>query len=441
MAIDLDEALEIAAGISSVDPVAAYLETCAALLGVDAHFQPDRQATAPLVPDETVLQPLHDRGRIALFGTVQHWIRPPTPWRAAREHREAAAPLVNVYPPTPADQLDALGMLWDRGELPEARPVRRRDLPPVASAATLRIALCPLFCAGHPRFTVSPEGNRFTIDPRNVYSEPAELAASLAALAPELESAEVRLLVLPELSVTEAARAQLEAMLVASRSMVGVIAGSFHVWRDGHAAPFNESVFYLPHEIAWTHHKLGYFRVTDRDVAQLSAYFTQPLPTLQTRVVEGIRRGSVLHFWDTRIGRIALLICADAIAKESMIAAVERCCPDIVLLPSMSLKTKPFEQLAESLARRGVSVFYVNAGSVCQHRPTSLAAFVHLGLPTPRDAPFPRIRWIRNSAPKTYQGADRWIDAPNDQVQVLGNQDGIVLDLAQHLAWRPPPGQ
>jgi len=192
--------------------VTAYLEACAALVGIDTFFDPIRLVTAPALPEQTALQPLQDAGRIALFGTVHHWIRPRNPWRDARTDREVAAPLVNTYPPTPADRLDALGMIWDRGELPEVRPVRRRDLAP-SKRTSFRIALCPLFCDAHPRFAVSPEGNQFTIDATNAHSNPAALAEHLAVLAPQLESAEVQLLVLPELSVTEAARNQLTEIL------------------------------------------------------------------------------------------------------------------------------------------------------------------------------------------------------------------------------------
>jgi predicted amidohydrolase len=440
MAADLREALAIAMTVSSADPVAAYLGACAALLGVDTVFGADRLSTAQLLPAQTLLQPLQDQGRMALFGSVQHWIRPVNPWRTAREHREAVMPHVNIYPPRPSDQLDALGMVWDRGENPETRPVRRWDLPPMERSASFRIALCPMFCGAHPRFTVNPDGNRFTIDPTSAYSNPEALADYLTALAPQLESADVRLLVLPELSITEHARTQIAAMLVASRCMVGIVAGSFHIWRDGHAAPVNEAVFYVPDGIAWTHHKLGYFRVTDRNIRDLGKFFAQPLPLLETRVVEGIRRGSVLHFWDTRIGRIAVLICADAIARENMMSAIERCSPDLMLLPSLSMETGPFEQLGETLARRGISVFYVNAASACEISPKALAAFIHLGFPTPAAAPFSRIRWIRNDAPQAsrFKGQD-WEPAPWDQVEVLGNQEGIVIDLAAQLAWRPIP--
>jgi len=433
---DLDEALEIAARISGAEPVDAYLQACGALIGIDKHFTGDRGVTAALLPEATPLQPLKDQDRDALFGTMRHWIKPRTGWRAAREHREAEAPLVNVYPMMPAEHLDALGLIWDRSEAPETRPVWRRDLPAIASSSGFRIALCPLSCGGHPRFVVNPAGDQFTIDPSDAYANPAVLTQHLIDLGKHIEAARVQLLVLPELSVTEDARSQLEAMLADSHSLAGIVAGSFHVWRDGYAAPLNEAVFYVPQGVAWAHHKAGFFRVTDRDIAGLGAFFAQPLPTLKPQVIEGIRRGSVLHFWDTWMGRIAMMICADAIARENMIAAVERCRPDILLLPSMSMKTDPFEQLGESLARHGISVFYVNAGSLCQHTPAPVAAFVHLGLPAPSDAPPARIRWTRSTAPSVYRGKAGWMAASPADVQVLGNQDGIVIDLAAHLAWR-----
>jgi hypothetical protein len=440
VAYDLDEALELAAQISLADPVEAYLQVCGALIGVDEHLASDRNVTAALLPKATPLQPLNDQDqeRDALFGTMLHWIKPKTAWRAAREHRESEVPRVNVYPMMPAEHLDTLGLIWDRGEAPEARPVRRRDLPVTASSSGFRIALCPLSCGGHPRFIVNPAGDQFTVDPSNAYANPAMLSQHLIDLGKHLESARVQLLVLPELSVTETARGQLEAMLASSHSLAGIVAGSFHVWRDGHAAPFNEAVFHVPRDVAWAHHKAGFFRVTDRDVAELSEFFARPLPLLQPHVVEGIRRGSVLQFWDTRVGRIAMMICADAIAYENMIDAVKRCRPDILLLPSMSPKTEPFEQLGESLARYGISVFYVNAGSLCERAqaPVPVAAFVHLGLPVPGSAPPGRIRWTLRAAPEVFRAKSGWRPALPGDVQVLGNQDGIVIDLAAHLSWR-----
>ena len=349
---------------------------------------------------------------------------------------EAEAPLVNIYPMLPDELLDALGLIWDRSEALETRPIRRRALPWIASNSGFRIALCPLSCGGHPRFVVNPAGDQFTIEPSDAYANPAVLSQHLSDLGEHLEAAKVQLLVLPELSVTEAARGQLEAMLASSRSLAGIVAGSFHVWRDGHVAPLNEAVFYVPRGVAWAHHKAGFFRITDRDITALDAFFSKPLPQLQPQVIEGIRRGSVLHFWDTWMGRIAMMICADAIARENMIAAVERCRPDILLLPSMSMKTEPFEQLGESLARHGISVFYVNAGSVCGHAPPSVAAFVHLALPVPSSAPPARIRWTRSTAPTVHRGKAGWTEASTADVQVLGSQDGIVIDLAAYLAWR-----
>jgi hypothetical protein len=91
-------------------------------------------------------------------------------------------------------------------------------------------------------------------------------------------------------------------------------------------------------------------------------------------------------------------------------------------------------------------VLYVNAGTACQsvalpvagaHNAT--AAFVQLALPTPAGAPSSRIRWRHGAEPEVFRYKGRsWLPAPGDEVQVLGNQDGIVFDLAGHLAWRDP---
>lgn len=86
LACDLDEALELAARISGEEPVAAYLQACGALIGIDEHFAGDRRVTAALLPEATPLQALKDHDRDALFGTIRHWIKPKTGWRAARTH-------------------------------------------------------------------------------------------------------------------------------------------------------------------------------------------------------------------------------------------------------------------------------------------------------------------------------------------------------------------
>lgn len=440
----MEEALAIAAALSSDDPVSAYLGACAALVGIDAACAANRLVLAPVLPARTALQTLADEDRPALFGSVQHWIRPANPWTAARDHRSWLCPKVNIYPPTPADKLEALGMVWDRGEALELRPVRCRELPHRPSG--FRVALCPLLCGADPRFTVSPDGHRFTIDPANEHWDPGALAAYLAALAPVLEAADVQLLVLPELSVTAAAREQLVRILERSSCMQGIVAGSYHMWRGDDPVPWNEAVFYVPRGIALTHEKHGYFRVTDRQITRFRSLFTEPLPELKPNVVEGIRRGSALQFWDTWVGRIAVVICADAIARESLIPAIERCSPDVLILPSLSLETEIFEHMAESLARRGISVLYVNAGTVCQSTGVpsiadrgAMAAFAHLALQTPDAAPHSWVRWRHGANPEVFRYEDAsWLLAPVEQVQTLGNQDGIVFDLAAHFAWRDP---
>jgi hypothetical protein len=145
----MEEAISIAAGLSSDDPVTTYVDVCAALLGIDAACATKRLVLAPLLPATTTLQPLVDGDRLALFGSVQHWVRPANPWAAARDHRALLCPEVNIYPPTPADQIHVLGMVWDRGESQELRPVRRRELP--HRPGGYRIALCPALCGAHPR--------------------------------------------------------------------------------------------------------------------------------------------------------------------------------------------------------------------------------------------------------------------------------------------------
>jgi hypothetical protein len=291
-----EEALAIAAALSSDDPVLAYHSACAALVGIDVACAANRLGLGPVLPACTRLQTLADGERPALFGSVQHWIRPANPWGAARDHRAWLCPEVNIYPSTPADQLHALGMAWDRGEALELRPVRRRELPHRPDG--FRVALCPVLCGAHPRFAVSPDGHRFTIDPANEHWDPAALAAYLGALAPVLETADVQLLVLPELSITATAREQLIGILERSSCMQGIVAGSYHMWRGDDPVPWNEAVFYAPGGVALTHEKHGYFRVTDRQITRFRSLFTEPLPELRPRVVEGIRRGSALQFWD-----------------------------------------------------------------------------------------------------------------------------------------------
>jgi Carbon-nitrogen hydrolase len=433
-AIDLEEGLELAKAIPSTSFVDAYLRMCEALFGIDRSFDDARSVTRSVLPAQTALQPLHDGARPALFGTVQHWIRPRSDWRDARVYREEVMPSVNTYPPTPADRLEALGMVWDRGESLEVVPVRQHDLP--HRPGQFRIALCPLLCGAHPCFTVNSKGNQFTIDRMQAYSDPGALQRYLEALAPHLEASQIQLLVLPELSITEEARTQLFQMLQVSQCMVGIVAGSFHVWRDDDPAPHNEAVFYVPGKTVWSHHKFGIFKVSDDHVRNLKTFFPALPPDLllEPWIYEGIHRGNALQFWDTQIGRIAIVICADAIAYESMIPAVERIRPDVLLLPSLSMKTDEFDQLGERLARLGISVFYVNAGCVCEVQPAAHAVLVHIALPTPNDAPPSRVSWKIGTSPqvRTFRGA--WRAAPPDHV--LGNNDGLVVDLALHLGWR-----
>jgi predicted amidohydrolase len=325
---------------------------------------------------------------------------------------------------------------------------------------SFRIALCPLGGEFHPYFELTPAPERFHIKRNDPMKNPHLLTSHISSLIEEAGQREVHLLVFPELTVCRPAREHIGRLLKAtvSKYPYGVLAGSFHVWKeegtqqgsDSLVAPFNEAALLERSHPLLTHHKRGRFALPAKAVT--GEFFPDGVPaTHESRVAEHIQRGFQLEFLETTFGTIAILICADLIDQQvnGYLSVVQTLRPDLLLVVAMSDETQMFQEKAQEMSEFGVGTLMVNASCVCQGaRKGGLAsclAIAHLGLYQHPGAPPVFIRWRGNDA-----GVERWtygqasktwaeIDARSDNgvswLEVEGQRGGLILDFGAHQRW------
>jgi predicted amidohydrolase len=454
-----------------------------------------RQSDALALPGSTSLQDLAAEGFRGIGGEVHHWIRPASALTKLRDHRFEQAENPPQDPqPHPGTYLSRLAMYWDsQREAPAGRAQVHRFVPLVDQSGrdathhgSFRIALCPITYDTHPQFEIDPRGELFYAWEPDGMRNPDILYEHLRDLVRAAREQEVHLLVLPELTVHSDARDVLTSLLRERGSLLpyGVIAGSFHVWRGGAGdgtkrIRVNESLL-LDHSgrPLLSHWKKGQFRVLDRHVDALPAFFPSRPAKLKRKIREDITWGSRLEVLETSLGRLAVLICADAIDVDThhhFLPVVKSLRPDLLFVIAMSPETGPFERTLQDLSACRIGTAFVNANCICQptsgrrgpRRPAGetedgfepdpdsgpLLSFLDLALYEPRDAPATRVAWRKaegGGGPKRYSfHRHGWLPFPpreGSEVFWLTRSEtpdgpplGLGFDLGHH--WRFSPAQ
>jgi predicted amidohydrolase len=329
-------------------------------------------------------------------------------------------------PPRPQDypenHLRSLVMYWETGSLnPSVLPVTGRSVVTVPAFGAirqrrvkleklasrwfrlnedqdsprpedyeLRIALCPLPVASHPVFRIynlmhpvqgeadDSQNLSFFSASNGPGASPiagrGELDRHLKELLAVAEANDIHLIVCPELTLDPQAREVIRTLLLqtdresASQSRLGFVAGSFHVWTetggDASRPPVNESIFLgrFGAELM-RHRKRGPFRFHSKLAEKAPHLFCEQPDELSREVQEDISYGAELQILETRIGRLALLICADVIAPDhrGYVPILRQLRPDLVLVVAMSGETEPFVDFAREMARHWIGTLFVNA--------------------------------------------------------------------------------
>lgn len=449
-----------------------------------------RQGDALALPASTRLEELSAAGFRGIGGEVYHWIRPASALAKLRDQRFELAENPPPDPqPHPGTYLSRLAMYWDSpreapagGRAPVYRSVPLVDQSgyDAVHRGSFRIALCPLACDAHPQFEIDPPSDLFYAWEPHSMRNPDVLHEHLRALVRAAREQRVHLLVLPELMVHPDALEVLTTALRERGSLYpyGIVAGSFHVWRGGTGAGterirVNESLL-LDHfgRPLLSHRKKGRFRVLDRQVAAMPAFFPSRPEKLKREIQEDIAWGNRLDVLDTSLGRLAVLICADGIAPDThhpFLPVVKSMRPDLLFVIAMSAETEPFECVFKDLSAYRIGTVFVNADCVCRpgsgksapHGRTDepdgfepdrsrdpLLSYWDLALYEPGDAPATRVSWRKSpggGVPKRYSYSRKgWLPlAPQEGSAVFwltqkelpdGPALGLGFDLGYH--WR-----
>lgn len=375
---------ELAEVSETIDGPALYRTIIAALITVESVLLEEPSLAAAL-PRFTDLKPLLSEEYRGIGGRVYHWIRPASALAALRTDRFEHAKSRPPDPmPHPGIYLRRLSLYWDSDpQLPRLGQVRpnpriapffRDSGDDVSVRNRFRLALCPLEGPFHPRFSLQGGGRFFQAHRDRSIEGADELKAYLETVLEVATKDGANLILFPELTVDIGARSHLQSALrdlsKDRSSLYGVVAGSFHLWdsvaeaTDGpERPPVNETVF-LDRTGApvMVHHKKGRFRVTSSKISP--KFFTDFAGEgAPKEIYEDIRYGSELRLIDTSLGRLAILICADAIAADDRgyLPLIRRLRPDLLLVVSMSDETEPFEDFAEEMSRYWIGTVFVNA--------------------------------------------------------------------------------
>ncbi len=217
------------------------------------------------------------------------------------------------------------------------------------------------------------------------------------------------------------------------------------------------------------HRKRGPFLIPAELVTSAPDWFpgeTRGPEALAAEIDEGIEPGSELQVLDTSLGRVAVLICADAIKADphGYRPLIERLRPDLLFVVAMTPETERFGRFAEEMRDHWVGTLFVNAYCLCELLPGAAAkkapdlAAVDLALFEPMGAAPTRLCWRFGEGealccyfnpPKAGAGAGpprdwrAWQPAtealtPTGLAWLGGSRKrlGVILDLGIH--WETP---
>lgn len=450
---DVPDALQrIAAGHAGP----AYEALMALLLSLEQHFPWDFPEGEAL-PVRLIQVSIPAGAQGDIHGTVHCWIRPLSGLRALVARREEMDGGPTHYSYGPIDQLRCLSMIWDRGRVPKLRPVSWSGEPAPAlmddsgqrleRRGCFRVALCPLAGPFWPRFALLPGARRFAIHADAPMHAPDLLGAHLDELLTQARDHEVDILVLPELTIDTPALTRLQRGLGEETFPRAVVAGSFHI-AHGETLRNRAPVLGQDGRELWSHDKRGHFKVTGRQLRALSrasdsgepGLFLDTLPAdhgASEECLEGIHHGDTLQIFDAPIGRVAVLICADALdPRAGYRGLVEEASIDLLLIIGMSAKTADFLRWAEDLRRLRTAVLFVNAGCLLQRlNPDDPEVVAFMSLPWRQKRHPVRVRWrFGGSSVEVMDDREQWKPvAPDaDALSLLPRGNGLVVNLG---AW------
>jgi predicted amidohydrolase len=447
-----DTVQRIAAGHAG-PPYAALM---ALLLSLEQHFPWDFPEGETIhVLTVPVFIPTVEHGDVR--GTVHCWIRPPSGLRTLVVKREEVDGGPTHYHYRPIDHLRCLGMIWDRGLIPRLQPVLWPGEPAPAlmddsgqrleRRGCFRVALCPLAGPFWPRFALLPDARRFAIHADAPMHAPELLGAHLDELLTQARDHEIDILVLPELTIDTQALTRLQQGLGKETFPQAVVAGSFHVVH-GDTLRNRAPVLGQDGRELWSHDKRGHFKVTGRQIRALGrasesgepGLFCDTLPAdhgANEECLEGIGHGDTLQVFDAPIGRVAVLICADALDPPAKYRGlVEEASIDLLLIIGMSAKTADFLRWAEDLRRLRTAVLFVNAGCLLQRLdPNDPEVVAFMSLPWRQKEHPVRVRWrFGGSSVEVMDDKEQWkpVTPDADALSLLPEGNGLVVNLG---AW------
>ncbi len=442
-------------------PHRLYWILVSSLGAIDGLFQ--QKSNEAALPRRTQIEPLRYGGGREMAGSVFHWLRASSELSALRATRNGDK--ASRIPKDRAHHrhLRFLGMYLDSDSRPPCfippRPFSHQLVRAIyPEESSFRIALCPLPADSFALFEIHERYGPAEFVACD-YLEKG-LDAHFDHLISAVHADRVNLLVMPELCVAPHHRTWLAEKVSktdAAAHLSGVLAGSYHVGRgDEPDRPRNEAVLVdTAGEPFLTHHKRGRFTLTKSQVENAPDRFPKKPPTLQATIHEGIAGGSALEILDTPLGRLAVLICADAIDPEDKgyLGLLRSLRPDLVFVVSMTFETGLFTTFMAEMSRAQIGTMFVNARSAWKRgAEPDLAAF-DLALHQPKDAPPMRVRWRATGGPDAQPQhriekfdfrAHEWIalGSPEEGVSWLGGSPdlGMVVDFGPHFRFKATAG-
>jgi predicted amidohydrolase len=410
--------------------------------------------------ERSVLQRARDRRRVGEHREMKYWLEPDRHLR-----------VLSFYSPSDRPEVRLLPVEADRGS-PYWAPLLHSSAA-LAREGSLRIALCSLRGAWRPQFDLleDDEGRetRFVARQHILEEKPEALGKHLDQILQEVLRESIHILAFPELSIDEGTRELLREKLRKLRPrnpLLAVFAGTFHIrpkkkeYPHKGTDPYNEAVVWNGlGEPLWTQYKRGAFRLQPHQVKEefFPSLKESPRKYPGLSAVEGIRQGAELVVVDSDLGRLTVLICADALEPGPGYKEVlDRVRPDLALILAMSEKTSGFDQERERLVQQDIGSLFVNAACVCKEGESDLA-FIDLSIHEDTNLPPTRWRWLlgsaepewyRNRGPKSHanralsnafgrEKEDRWHPSSEwkgrPPVRLLGNGAGLILDLGAYL--------
>jgi len=442
------------------DAVAVYSLLERALKTIEHELWSAEATDREGIPPHTNLEVSEECG---LIGRVVHWLGGRRALRRIREDRRGLSDRHPPLPPRhPLEALDGFFLHWASPkrtiEVERAKPSKMRTgLLSIEAQEDLddsfrfRIALCPMRQDLNPVFHISPGGGYFQAPNPDSFHE----CNSAVELCREVLEAAARqkidLVVFPELMVCREVQRGIAERLQqgGQHPPLAVAAGSFHV--DHATLPLNRcTLLGTDGRSLLSHSKKGQFRVTPKQVRDAPRFFPVIPPTLRDHIYEQIRRDSPIQLLETRIGRIAVAICADCIAPDSIEDFYRELRPDLLIIVAMSNEMELFEGFMRRMADRGTACVLVNAASICPE--DQALAMVNFGLHQPSNAPSTFVRWCQGGA-----DPEKWLFRAQDREANLGRgwqtmqegaesglgwlesasgeRLGLVVDFEPHVAW------